>query len=260
MMLKLIIRNLLKINRLKFQIHEIFIFLICNCILSVTTAFADTTNVVVVLDASGSMRQQIEGSTKMDIAKDAIRDVIRTLPRNVRLGLRVYGHQSPQYLHDCQDSRLELPLDFVNYQQLVGILKKINPRGYTPLAYSLAQVQDDFIYDGRNVVVCVTDGIETCGGDPCVVADTLSSAFNLVFHVVGFDVGETDREILMCIPENSGGQYFSATNTRELRNAIKDVFELSINPGYLKLGFSGLDDKVEFIYGRLLTGEQQYRR
>ena len=72
--------------------------------------YADTTNVMIVLDASGSMRGQIEGRTKMEIAKQAIREVLKTIPEDVRVGLRVYGHQSPRYKHDCKDSKLEVPL------------------------------------------------------------------------------------------------------------------------------------------------------
>ena len=222
-------------------------------------AYGDTTNVMIILDASGSMGGRVEGRTKMDIAKKAIMDVIKTLPKDVRVGLRVYGHQSPKYRKDCKDSRLEVPLDFVDDKRFSNVLRRITFRGYTPLAYSLAQVEKDFIYQGNNVVICVTDGIETCGGDPCVVADSLSkSNMSVVFHVVGFDIGEADRDVLLCIPRNSGGHYFSADNTKELKKALDDLFELSINPGYLKLDFKGLHDREAFIYGKLFIEGKHY--
>jgi len=218
--------------------------------------YADTTNVMIILDASGSMRGQIEGRTKMDIAKTVIRDVIKTMPNNVRLGLRVYGHQSPQFLKNCTDSKLEVALGFSNQDRFAYVLNSIRPQGYSPLAYSLAQAANDFPSNDRNVVVCLTDGIETCDGDPCAVADSLSQKRSIVFHVVGFDVGDADREVLLCIPQLSGGQYFSAQNPRELKDALKDVFELSIDPGFLKLEFEGLSESDEFIYAKpLLDGE-----
>jgi Ca-activated chloride channel family protein len=60
------------------------------------SALADTGgSVLIVLDASGSMNQHLpEGRTRLEAAKGAVGDLLGTLAAGVRLGLRVYGHQS----------------------------------------------------------------------------------------------------------------------------------------------------------------------
>ena len=221
--------------------------------------FADTTNVMIVLDASGSMGEKIEGQTKLDIAKKVIHDVLLTLPPDVRVGLRVYGHQSPKFLKDCYDSRLEVPLGFHDASQIEKVLVPIQPRGYTPLAYTLDAIKNDFIYNGKNVIICMTDGVETCDGDPCLIADNLRRLdISVKIHMIGFDVGEIDQEILMCVPKNSGGQYFSANNSVQLENALQDAFKMSINPGYLILEFKNLKLGGGVIFGKLFTEDNEF--
>ncbi len=216
-------------------------------------------NIMIVLDASGSMRERQEGRSKMDIAKSALKMVLRTMPQNVRVGLRVYGHQSPKRFHDCQDTRLEIPLDYLNYRLFTRVLDNIEPRGYTPLAYSLQKCERDFFGPGKNIIICLTDGIETCGGDPCAIADSLrQSNIEVTIHVVGFDVGKRDREILMCIPRKTGGQYFSAENPEKLRKALREVFDLAINPGYIRLQFRDIVNKYNIVFGRVYDIESQY--
>jgi len=73
-------------------------------------------------------------------------------------------------------------------------------------------------------VVLISDGIETCEGDPCAVAGDLASAgINVKVHVVGFDISETDRRQLQCIADNGNGRYFSADSTAGFGEAIADV-------------------------------------
>ena len=52
----------------------------------------------------------------------------------------------------------------------------------------------------NNSIVLISDGIETCGGDPCAVAKKLTKD-NIDFkvHVVGFDVSKKAKEQLECI-------------------------------------------------------------
>jgi len=229
---------------------------VCWHSLFAQTADTDTTNIMILLDGSGSMNERIEGRTKLDMACEVLDRVLPGLPANVRTGLRVYGHQSPRSAHDCQDTRLEVPMEFYNQSDIRRACYRIQAKGYTPLAYSLEQIQYDLPSSGKNYIVCVTDGIETCGGDPCAVAKQLrQSGYNVTIHVVGFRIGEADREILMCIPENSGGQYFAADDVDELKEALDSAFEASIDPGYLQLRFQGLEHTENFVHAKVRTSD-----
>jgi Ca-activated chloride channel family protein len=76
--------------------------------------------------------------------------------------------------------------------------------------------------------VLISDGIESCEGDPCAVASSLKEAgVNVKAHVVGFGLSKEDGKKLTCIADNSGGNYFDALNTAAFTDAIKEVAELT---------------------------------
>ena len=60
----------------------------------------------------------------------------------------------------------------------------------------------------------MSDGIETCKGDPCAVAEALrNSASNLKIHVVGYGVDAEARAQLQCVAQKGGGAYFDVDDT-----------------------------------------------
>jgi hypothetical protein len=78
--------------------------------------------------------------------------------------------------------------------------------------------------EGNTTVILVSDGKETCGGDPCaLVRRLIVQGVNLKMFVVGFDVTDEEREQLFCIAETGGGQYFDARNAEQLMTAISTV-------------------------------------
>ncbi|MFH1999336.1 MAG: VWA domain-containing protein, partial [Planctomycetota bacterium] len=55
-------------------------------------AVVDYNNVVIVLDASGSMQEKMSGTSvcKMDAAKDALKEVLKQVPEATQIGLLVF--------------------------------------------------------------------------------------------------------------------------------------------------------------------------
>ncbi len=107
------------------------------------------------------------------------------------------------------------------------MVERIQPRGKTPIAASLERVGE--LLAGREepaTVVLVSDGLETCGGDPCAVAKALQGqGHKLVIHVVGFGMAEGRAEPLRCIARVSGGRYFQAADAKALAAALARVRE-----------------------------------
>jgi hypothetical protein len=71
--------------------------------------------------------------------------------------------------------------------------------------------------------VLVTDGIESCGGDPAAAARALQDADRVPVHVIGFGLGtgaDSDPASLRTIAEASGGRFLTATTAEELRDAL----------------------------------------
>lgn len=179
----------------------------------------------VILDASGSMRAKIGQQTKMEIAKKALLDLVAGLKGrdDLSLAIRVYGHQSHRSKKDCQDSKLEIPLGPVNYGQVKDLMKRIKPQGYTPLAYSLGQAAGDFKKsESSRSIILITDGLETCKGDPCAIAKKLASkGLKVTLHVVGFDLKKKEMQALSCLTKPSGGLLLEAGDAGELTKALE---------------------------------------
>ena len=76
----------------------------------------------------------------------------------------------------------------------------------------------------ETTVVLISDGKETCGGDPCALVKSLRQrGINVRVHVVGFDVNKEERDQLFCIADGGNGGYFGADNAGELREALTEV-------------------------------------
>ncbi|MFQ5416520.1 MAG: VWA domain-containing protein, partial [Myxococcota bacterium] len=180
--------------------------------------------VEIVFDASNSMWGQIDGRAKMAIGKEMLTDALEWLPEDLALALRVYGHQHAREQHDCTDSALLVPAGTGNREVIRQAVTSFKPRGQTPLSYALEQVANDLSpIRGERAVVLLTDGIESCGGDPAAAARALSALHDTPVHVIGFGLAsasDADLEGLRAIAEASGGRFLTARNAEQLREAL----------------------------------------
>jgi Mg-chelatase subunit ChlD len=179
--------------------------------------------VEIVVDASRSMWGRMDGQPKMVVAKEILRDVSGWFPDELNLALRAYGNTSASELKDCADSELLVAFGDDNREPIRQAIADLRPLGQTPLAYALNQVTDDFgDLQGERAVVLVTDGIESCGGDPVAAARTLSNQ-DIAIHVIGFGLGNTpdeDAASLDAIAQASGGRFLMALSAAELKEAL----------------------------------------
>ncbi len=186
----------------------------------------DKKTVLIVLDASASMEDKIQGETKSHIAKRVLEDVLTKSDTNINLGLRVYGASKPtgnQYL-DCSDSKLVVLPGTNNRRTIISEAYKILPRGFTPITYSLSQATRDLqSYNGDKSIILISDGLETCGGDPCKLSqDIAGSKIDLKIDVVGFGVKDDwlAQEQLRCIALSTNGKYYAANSAEELTQGL----------------------------------------
>ncbi|MDP9366897.1 MAG: VWA domain-containing protein [Chloroflexota bacterium] len=194
-------------------------------------------NIEIVLDVSGSMVQVIEtGETRMEAAKRVLRSVVESIPEQegVNVGFRVFGQEGDNTEAgrevSCNSSQLLVEIDGVRKGELLDAIDETQPVGWTPIALALESSAEDFPEDAgnaTNAVVLVTDGTETCGGDPCAVASDLHQQedLELVTHVVSFALTPEDQERLSCIAENGGGLLLGAGDDDELREALFSVLQ-----------------------------------
>ncbi len=180
--------------------------------------------VMFILDGSGSMWGSVNGDTKIETAKKVLEEIVPGLPAEVKIGLVAYGHRREG---DCDDIETLIPLGSDDRETFLQKVKAINPKGQTPISKSIMQVSESLKgRESETTIVLVSDGKETCEGDPCASVRSLKeSRLNFVMHVVGFDVSDEEMEQLSCIAEAGGGQYFGAMDADSLLAAFESVTE-----------------------------------
>ncbi len=209
-------------------------------------------SVQIVVDASRSMWGRMDGEPKMSVAKEILWDVSYWFPEDLDLALRAYGSTSSSESANCADSTLLVPFAEANRGPIRAAIESLRPLGQTPIAYALRQASRDF--GGRQddrAVVLVTDGIESCGGDPVQAARELRDQ-GIVVHVIGFGLGsvaDEDAASLQSIAYASGGRYVTAGSAEELKAALADTVATS---------YSVYKGSTEIASGSLGSGRTLY--
>jgi Ca-activated chloride channel family protein len=189
-------------------------------------AFAAQANaaedVVIVYDASGSMWGQIDGTSKIEIAREVVTDLINKWDSSTNLGLVAYGHRRKG---DCSDIETLIKPSSLNKIDFINTLNGINPVGKTPISASLQHAADLLSYrDSQATIVLISDGLETCHANPCEISQQLAKeGVKFTTHVVGFDLETKAHSSLSCIAENTGGIFVPANNAAELHDALAQV-------------------------------------
>ena len=182
-------------------------------------------NLVIIFDASGSMAQTVSGRLKIDIAKEATKKYIDSLGSDklLNLSLIVYGHKGgnsqSQKAVSCAGIEEIYYLGPVNTEVAKKKIDQLRPTGWTPIAKSL-QMAGEILrknpVNGKQIILLVSDGKETCDGNPVeMIKDLRNSGLNVTANVIGFDVGGADEEELRNIAQSGGGDYFSVKNAQD---------------------------------------------
>ncbi|MCG8347687.1 MAG: VWA domain-containing protein [Chloroflexales bacterium] len=199
-----------------------------------TTELKEQINIQLILDSSGSMAGEIDGQQKLDVAKQAILGFIETIPDNAKVSLRVYGHFGSNAAQDkalsCANTELLYPFVEIDRNQFTAAINAFEPTGWTPIDSSLQAAQDDFAsFDpatSSNFIYLVSDGIETCDGDPVAAARSLhESDVQAIVNIVGFDVDQAAAEQLRAAATAGGGDYHDARNAEELSRVFREVHD-----------------------------------
>jgi hypothetical protein len=178
-------------------------------------------SIALILDASGSMNAKLPGGdTRIDAAKAAVTAFVAKLDAATRLSYRVYGHQSPTRDKNCKDTELVVGFDSAarTRDAITAKTRDIKAQGYTPITHVIQLAAADLATEpGARTVVLVSDGKETCEGDPCAAAKALAEAdAKLVIHTIGFNVDAAARYQLQCIARVARGTYSDATGAADL--------------------------------------------
>ncbi|MEO1092929.1 MAG: VWA domain-containing protein [Pseudomonadota bacterium] len=170
--------------------------------------------VIFVVDGSGSMAEPLPGAaSRMSGAKRAIGDVTGNLHRDIEVGMVSFS--------DCSATQRSR---FYSYGQRGAFLGRVNglaPQRQTSLARSIARGGATAPRRGDVVMVVVTDGADTCGGDPCGAARAaMASKPNLRINVVDLSGGRGGAG-LSCIAQAGRGRVFTPASAGQMNAQLQ---------------------------------------
>jgi Ca-activated chloride channel family protein len=177
---------------------------------------------MIVLDGSGSMWAQIDGKPKLEIARASLRAALQSIPADREIGLMAYGHREKG---SCSDIELIVPPATGATGVITEAADRLKFLGKTPLTAAVKQAAEALKYtEDKATVVLITDGLETCGGDPCALGKELEAAgVDFTADVVGFGLTAEEGRQVACLAENTGGKYIQASDEAALREALAET-------------------------------------
>ncbi|WP_027144794.1 VWA domain-containing protein [Mesorhizobium sp. WSM3626] len=191
-------------------------------LLSTTTFGFAANKVIIILDASGSMWAQIDGKPKLEIARESLRTVLQSVPAADEIGFMAYGHREKG---SCDDIQLIVPPQAGSASAISAAADSMKFLGKTPLTAAVKQAAEALRYtEDKATVVLITDGLETCGGDPCALGKELeASGVDFTADVVGFGLTADEGKQIACLADNTGGKYIQASDEKALQEALVET-------------------------------------
>ncbi len=185
-----------------------------------------TYRVLFIFDDSYSMYAPWNSEPKIDVAKRVMGRIMDSIQNisNLEIALRCYGHTTFfKPVRNCKDTRLEVPFApaSINAPKIKQFISKLEPKGTTPIAYSIAQSENDFTpcKNCRNIIILITDGVEECGGNPCEVSAMLQKKGIFIRpFVIGVGLDMKFADALGCM-----GKFIDVSNENNFYPALRSV-------------------------------------
>ncbi len=162
----------------------------------------------------------------MKVAKDAVKSFAKTLGSSSEISLIVYGHKGSESDTDMDESCSGIEEVYTSEaydnQKFSKATDQIEAKGWTPLAGAIEAAADkSSSMDGATAIYIVSDGKETCDGDPIKAAEQAASDESGIVNVIGFDVDEESENQLADVAEAGRGKYYAADSAADLQTTIE---------------------------------------
>ncbi|TGK11245.1 VWA domain-containing protein [Leptospira stimsonii] len=180
-----------------------------------------------IIDASGSMNEYLGIYQKIHLAKKHVSHYISSLPPETDIGFLAYGNRVP----GCSSSRLYHPLEAGNPDTFKNRLFGLTPAGATPLAESI-RIAGTIIAQRKKEteIILVTDGVESCYGDPKKEIQTLKQrGIPFKFHILGLGLKPNEEQQMKLLTEEGDGTYFGIEDDSSFHIAMDSLKHRSSN-------------------------------
>ena len=151
-----------------------------------------------------------------------------TIPAGTPFAFRVFGR-----MEDSCQSDLDVPLGPLNVQAVSAKIAALEPKNgaKTAIGASLEKVASDLgAVQGERLVILLTDGEETCGGDPASAIEKLKkSGASVRVNIVGLAIDDAQLAATFRHWADAGsGSYFDAQGAQ----ALNDAMAKAMRPGF----------------------------
>ncbi|MEO9528166.1 MAG: VWA domain-containing protein, partial [Roseibium sp.] len=159
------------------------------------------------------------GTSRLDELKTTVREIVEGDPVDRNWSLITFA--------GCSGVSVKGTFSKAERPGLIGLVEKLKARPSTPLAKALESALRHARSSGDHsaAVVLVTDGRDTCRGDPCAVAQTAGR--DVPVHVV--TIGQATQHA--CIAEATGGQLFTSVRGADLREVLSSAVRTATPEG-----------------------------
>lgn len=213
----------------------------------------------IVMDYSGSMDYWINS------AKRFMSQIIAQLPSTYNVGFRVFGYNNGHNPYNpivgvvkevvknnkgkykvktdvasymgstslsCSSTKSMVPVSANNISLLQSKMNEVQIGGATPLTLALySAVNQDFAGLAKNYkkkIILITDGYETCGGDPCeYVKNLVKQRDDIIIDVV---LVSSSSNALRCLSNATNGKLYTPSDVDSFINVIKDSLTTTVSP------------------------------
>ncbi|MBK4718452.1 VWA domain-containing protein [Azospirillum sp. YIM DDC1] len=181
-----------------------------------TFAPGDEPEVVLIVDGSKSMDERHLGpQTRMDMARRSIEHMVRGLPKPVEVALVEFT--------TCTDVRRDKFYSAPERDALVREVQRLTPTGGTPLARSLERAGNIVSSDAEATIIVVSDGDDTCHGDPCAAARAIKARKpRVTINVIDLS-DQSGRATVQCIAKATGGKVLSPNSGADMLQKMQQA-------------------------------------
>ncbi len=178
---------------------------------------------MLLIDTSGSMADFISGIMKMEAAKNAVREFIRSkflMRHEDRIGIISFGEWA---------SVVEKPS--INYEHIESRVDVLSPNGSTAMFEGVRMAIDSVsAAGGAKRIILLTDGIPTTSGRISIITLAKEAAqHHIVIDTVGvgspFDFMAYDEALLRKIAAITGGTFRRVLDIQQLSGQFRELAE-----------------------------------
>lgn len=193
-----------------------------NVDLSDIAVGAGAAPMLVVLDTSGSMNDPAADGVKIETAKRALLNFLRTVEPDAPVGLWTYPTTGSA---GCGSGQLRIPIQPRDPARMEAVIRELTADGDTPTAEALLAAVQQYEAAGydRGTVLLISDGESTCD-DPCeIAASVIQSGFELEVIGVGFQGDAATAAEIECLANATNGAAINVTDADGLADAVEST-------------------------------------